>query len=257
MEDDDGGSNPVEVFPHLERAPITEALLDVRVRARKDLQMGELQNAALSLRDEYPIAEERSGIQFSFAVPTGQGRPQPTQGPIHEYYYRSTDRRDVVQFRVDGFALNRLKPYQSWKLWFPRFARLWSLYVQLARPERVTRIAVRCINLIDLPSGALDLEDFLTAPPPVPKGLPDDIAGFVTSISLIDEEHRPPLRLNLTQALQGIGPAGGIQLRLDVEAFLVGDFAPGEILQFFEPLHLLRNRAFFRSITGRTVAFFQ
>lgn len=254
VEEDDGESKPVEVFPHLERAPITEALLDVRVRARKDLQAGELQRVAVQLRDEYPVAEERR-VQFSIPALGQAGVPS---GPIdvHEYYYRSVDRRDVVQFRVDGFALNRLKPYQSWLVWFPRFKRLWSLYMQLARPESVTRVAVRCINLIDLPSGRHNLEDFLTAPPPVPKGLPDSIGGFVTNVALV-EETDPPRWLNLTQALQGIGPEGTIQLRIDVEAFVTGDFPPGEIIPLFEPLHMLRNRAFFRSITPRTVALFQ
>ena len=247
---DQSASN--EIFPHLSRAPITEAIIDVRVRAREDLRTSELSAAHSEVQSWLPALEERRAFQARVELRGTRGHASTSDLGVDGYLFWSADRLDLAQFRVDGLSLNRLKPYQSWESWFPRFTDLWDLYVRTARPESVTRIGVRCLNHIVLPQPPFDLNTYLTAPAQYPSELGENVDSFVTNVALWDESD-PNLKLTLTQSLQAT-EAAPAQLILDVDAYSTGDFHPREILGMFGKLHHLRNRAFFRSITSETIA---
>jgi len=90
---------------------------------------------------------------------------QSTEHDLRGYMFRSEDEFNVVQFRVDGFTFNRLKPYTSWKSVWPQALELWRKYQNMALPVAITRMALRYINHIELPSRAFRLDDVLTCPP--------------------------------------------------------------------------------------------
>lgn len=242
-------------FPHLESAPITEALIDVRVRARPDLQASEFKRLRDTLNAQFPRMEERRGFQATLEFQQNAPPTSVMASDVQGYFFWSGTEKDVAQFRVDGFSLNRLKPYQSWEEWFPRFEDLWRLYLEIARPEGVTRIGVRCINHIVLPPGPVDLGRYLTVPPGVPPGLPLSPADFVMRLAMNGAD-TPPTAVSITQALRQ-GTAGAPQILLDIDAYRAGEFDPKQISPLFQPLHELRNLAFFSSITNHTVQLHQ
>lgn len=55
----------------------------------------------------------------------------------------------VFQARLDGFTYSRLAPYDCWEDLCGEARRLWRQYREFAKPERVSRIAVRYINRLD------------------------------------------------------------------------------------------------------------
>ena len=234
-----------ELLPH---APITEAILDVRVSARRDFQVQDFLALAGPLKDHFPQCEERRGFQFTSEIEVGgHGEARTTDLGIQGYFFKSADGLDVAQFRIDGFTLNRLRPYRSWDVWFPLFVRTWERYVAVARPDRATRIAARCINHVPLPTHGVPAE-YLSNPPRVPADLPDMMASFVTSVALWHSDD-PALGVNLTQALERVEP-GNQRLVIDVDAFRTGDFGTNDLVERFEELHQLRDQAFFESITN-------
>jgi uncharacterized protein (TIGR04255 family) len=261
-------------YEHLPHAPITEAILDVRVRSRPNLSAAEFRELTPQLKPELPVVGEMRHVTASFqfgpgAIPGSSGTtpasrslaPWPTAANLRQGHgldgllFKSQDGKDVAQFRVDGFSLNRLAPYQDWDHWFPRFKRLWAAYVQVARPVAAVRIAARCINQFPVQPGTR-LEDYLTAPPATPAGLPQNLRAFQFR-TLVTDDAMPGLSLGMVQALH-LGPDGRtLQLVLDIDAFSVGEFSLDNVLNGFEPLHELRNRAFFRSLTPATIARFR
>jgi len=233
-----------ELLPH---APINEAILDVRVSARRDLKVEDFLEHSGPLKDHFPERLERRGFQFSSEIEVGRsGEARTTDLGVQGYFFKSADGLDIAQFRIDGFTLNRLRPYQSWDAWFPLFVRTWAHYVEVARPARATRIAARCINHIPLPLRGV-LQDYLSNPPKVPPQLPNVMSSFVTSVALWKSDD-PALGVNLTQALEP-QEGGNQRLVIDVDAFRTGDLGTNELLTHFEELHQLRDHAFFESIT--------
>jgi len=149
---------------HLRNAPITEAIVDIRVKARSDLDVAIFGEASEMLAARFPTKVEQrvftTKVQFG-----GKSGIQSTEHDLRGYMFRSKDEFNVVQFRVDGFTFNRLKPYTSWKSVWPQALELWRKYQNMALPVAITRMALRYINHIALPSRALRLDDVLTCPP--------------------------------------------------------------------------------------------
>lgn len=241
----------MESFDHLPRAPITEAILDVQVRARSDFEASAFKALQAELNEEFPRLTERRHFVARFEIAGGVHSREDKELGLDGYVFWSADGLDAVQFRVDGFALNRLKPYPGWNSWFPRFVRLWDLYCKIAKPSAVARVGSRCINQVPI-EGSKSLDDYLAAPPAIAKGLPDNLKAFLSRIELSDGG-QPEMLLNLVQGLQ-IGPDGqSPQVLLDIDAFCVGDFALTEVVPLLERLHVSRNSAFFRSLTPTAI----
>lgn len=239
-------------FDHLTRAPITEAVLDVRVRARPGVTASDFRPVHDLIAAEYPKIEERRQVTALLAlIDPNKGQPLTTSSSIDGYFFRSEDGFDVAQFRTDGFSINRLRPYQGWDHFFPKFQRLWPLYVSIAKPLAATRVASRCINHI--PGGRQGvLEDYFSKPPGIPSGIPGRLKSFRTNLSISDDGD-PPHSVNLSQALQLAPDGRSVQFLLDVDAFTVGEFEPSIVVSLLDPLHELRNTAFFQSLTPQQI----
>src|SRR5207245_9457103 len=116
------------------KAPITEALIDFRVKARPDFKPSEFAPLAELLKPRFPKAEEQRIGQISIKLsPRGASQDVEYLGP-QGYFFRSPNEKLIAQFRVEGFTLNQLKPYTSWDELYPIAMELWHHYGRTARP---------------------------------------------------------------------------------------------------------------------------
>jgi uncharacterized protein (TIGR04255 family) len=247
-----------ETFPHLKKAPITEAIIDFRVRLPGGFEIERFKEAHPQFQKEYPHAAEGQAIRGELKKAHGQPASccEKDLG-IRGYGFHSADKKNIIQFRRDGFTFNRLRPYTSWNEIFPEALRFWSLYVQIAAPEEITRIAVRYINRLSLPSPQLNFADYLLAPPPLPQGVPQSVNGFITRVGL----HDPQTMIGATviQALETPLDEQYVPLILDIDVFQqnLADSDPAKILERFGDLRAMKNRIFFGSLTEKAIRLFQ
>lgn len=239
---------------HLSSAPITEAIIDVRVKVRADFNPSTFLGIHAQISDRFPIKEERKGSQVTFRVGSaGSSGPEFQDLGTQGFFFKSSDEKLIAQFRNDGFTLNRLKPYIGWDDLFPVAVDLWNLYVATAAPEAVTRIALRYINHITLPDRPIELDDFLLAVPPVPRELPQFIGAFQSRITIHDPE--AGYAAHIAQSLEP-GPKGsGPTLLLDIDAHRDTDLAPDdpEVVATITRLHDFKNKIFFNMVTEDTL----
>jgi len=86
---------------HLTRAPIAEAVLDLRVLRREGIDADHFSGLAASLGPEYGQSAPMHSIEARFGIE--KGRPVgPTQVQAAVGWVYQTDGA-IVQFRVDGF----------------------------------------------------------------------------------------------------------------------------------------------------------
>lgn len=197
--------------------------------------------------------EERRGVTLEVAFGARQP-PQMHDHGLNGLFFTSADGKTVSQFRVDGFTLNRLAPYPSWETITPTAVDLWAKYVEVAVPQSVTRVAVRFINQLQLPSS--EFAEFLaTVPRGAPADVPGQVAGFLTNVLLMTAEGAT---VNFTQSLQGTTAIGPIIL-IDIDASVSGALAPtrAELERRLPALRELKNRVFFDSITEKTASLFE
>ncbi len=240
---------------HLNNAPITEALIDLRVKLPVETQDAKL---ILSLheriRERFPHEKEIQHVEYRFE--SGPPQKEKTTSSHIGYRYDSADGRQVIQARLDGLTFSWLKPYETWEVLRREAFSVWQLYQDVMKPEAITRVATRYINQIEIPGPLIDFDDYLTAGPIVPKALPQALASFFTRIVVPDEKNQ--VTAIITQVFQpGANPqVAPVILDIDVikEKLFESESAAWDTI---DSLRAIKNLAFFDSITEKTAELFE
>ena len=244
------------IHRHLKNAPLTEALIDIRVGLPPVFDQKDFISLSKDISDKYTKSEPRQRFTATFGVEAGKPFTQATESKgIHGYICKSEDGKDVVQFRIDGFTFSRLNPYSEWETVLSEAKRLWGLYSIKCLPELITRIAVRYINRLDLPLPIKDFADYLTAPPLVPDSLPQGVSQFLTRVVVHDAD----ITANIIQTMKSSPKPDHIGVILDIDVFNLKEdgFEESSIWPEFEKLRDFKNRIFFESITEKTARLYE
>lgn len=232
----------------LNNAPIREAVIDIRVKAKIEVEQLE------SLSSEMPqgygefLPTLRKGVGINFK----EDKIETTQEE-HLIGYRSENkvRQFIAQFQHDGFSLSKLSPYENWEAFKREAMSLWGIYKRLLEEVEFKRVAVRYINEISLPltDGQLDFNQYMTSCPKVPENMPDMLVEFSTRIVVPCQEHNSFAVINSNISNKSTGK--GVPFILDIDVFRnekLG-FTESELWSFFDNLRNIKNTAFFGSIT--------
>lgn len=246
-------------WPHLPKAPITEALIDIRVQLPAGSDMNRMSRFRDDVRADYPNCRERRQCRGLLTFTRGEPPRMETgsEGP-DGYLLASMDNVQVVQARLDGFTFSRMRPYKDWQHLRDSARGLWELYRKAADPLTITRVAVRYINRIELPLLATDLLGrWVSTAPRIAQGLPQRLTRFFMKLSIPFES--PPGFVNVTEAIEPGEHADCVPVIFDIDAFLPGAFRPDDeaLWRRFEDLREIKNDVFFRSIPPEVVEWFQ
>ncbi|WDT73858.1 MAG: TIGR04255 family protein [Candidatus Manganitrophus sp.] len=242
----------------LRNSPITEAIIDFQVKSRIGFRAEEFQRLKTDLAQQFPAVEERRGLQATFGFNLGQGPPPVMQDlGLQGYFFKSSDKKTIAQFRVDGFTFNRLPPYTGWEELFPQAMELWQLYSSISKPEAISRLAVRNINRIVLPTGDIEFNDYLRAGPIIPQELPQSISGFLTRVTINDP--RTDLIANVAQALEVNPLESPTVIILDIDVYKQAQFSIDSpmIEHTFSELRTFKDLIFFNYLTETTLRRFE
>ena len=236
-------------FPTLRNAPITEAVIDIQVSAAPDVSLTSLREFQTGLEERFTEVNERR--PFRAHVEFVQGAPPHVVAPPaipDGYLFRSPNENLIVQARLDGFTLSKLQPYHDGSTFASQAKEFWQRYVRVARPDRVTRIAVRNVNRIDVSPGA-DLQRYLLTVPEIARGLPQLMAGFFMQL-IIPDVSGAVVIVNETFGSSD-SRLNTIPVILDIDASRAIDLDPNgaEIWEILVELRKLKDRFFFKSLT--------
>jgi len=159
----------LEEYKVLRKAPITEALIDIRVKLRAEIDIKNVNSIHEPIKKEYPEKQEQRISQIQFELKVGEELVKPVSSKMIGYRYISADKRQIFQARLDGFTFSRLHPYINWEELRNEAHRLWLLYKNITQPDLITRVALRYINNLSIPLSIRDFSDYLMAPTVVPE----------------------------------------------------------------------------------------
>lgn len=236
---------------HLRMAPIAEALLDLRAQVPPGFRVERLAEAGKRLGERFSTAEVQTQMGGLFCLDPRAGiHPVPERTGVRGYAFKSIDGLEVVQFRVDGFTFNRLRPYTNWDDVSSKARDYWRVFVEVASPIAVSRCAVRTINHLRLPF-PIKYEEYLTAPPCTPPGLPEELLEFLTRFTLRENTGNA---VTITQGLQPSRRVGEGLVVLDIDAFrpAAAEANSAEVWDIMDSLRVFKDRVFFASITEKT-----
>ena len=244
---------------HLNNAPIVEALIDFRVKHVPGLDLEKLSVVAKALKRRYPINKEIRHVQAQFRIGGGDGPAQTTTQTVVGQRFESSDARFVLQISLDGFTLSRLNPYDTWESLVAEAKSCWKSYAKVMASTVVTRVAARYINRLEIPLSELgQFEDFLTGGPQVPKNVPQQVSEFLSRV--VVHEPETGASMIITQALEPINTANDtVPVIIDIDVSKQAEFelASKEYWKLLEKFRVLKNEAFFGSLTPKALEFFK
>ncbi len=233
---------------HYPNAPITEAIIDLRVMPAEGADHALLKLSEDRFLIDYPQQDEIFEAVGQMAVGPRGGSASVQQSPIG-WKFTSGDQKRIVQSRVNGFTFSRLAPYERWASFRTEARRLWGVYFDKMNPQAVVRIAVRYINRIDLPGDSVDLREYFRTSPEIAPELPQQLDGYfmqlrfacpdVSGHCLMNQTIVPPARKHVVSVV------------LDIDLFRSQELPQHEedIWTCFESLHVEKNAIFEACIT--------
>jgi uncharacterized protein (TIGR04255 family) len=236
-------------FPTLQQAPITEALIDIQVQLPPDVDLAQLRKFHTGLEEQYPQIDQRFNMSATIQISPMAGPELTKEGPTPDgWVMRSEKDAQIVQARLDGFTLNKLPPYITWQSLSERARDLWQRYIDVARPIKVTRLAARYANRIELPWG-VDFKDVIRTVPEIAPGIPQGLPEYFMRLVI---PHPSGATAIVTMASLPAPPSGGTwPMLFDIDVFRFTDIAATDassIWSTLEELRAYKNMIFFNSI---------
>lgn len=239
---------------HLNNAPIVEAVIDIRISREPAISADIFAGLTPSIGQKYSAAQSIHSFEARFGIESGK-ITDPAQRRA-DFGWRYQAGTEVAQFRVDGFTFSKLEPYTTWEDVFGEAFRLWEVYLSLARPAQLSRLAVRYINRMRV-SGSRSINEFLEAPPALPPPIPPVMKDFLTRVHVADEPRSSAAVI--VQALEPQFDPNVMSLLLDIDAYYEQSVDPTdpELPALFEQLRKLKNEIFYASITEKSAEMYQ
>ena len=216
-------------------------------------ELAEAYGKELGLKKVTPI---RAGI---FGVTMLPGQPFQTHAHdegIIGLRIEDEPTTQIVQFRKNGFTYSCIGTYDDWSAFRGRALEPAKRFLALPGVTKISRIALRYINVIRFPSLPVNLDDYLPAAPKVPENLPQVVSSFVSRVVIAIPEDQ--LTAVITQASEETPPPVGSVI-LDIDVFRTLSLPVGDISweKMFERIREWKNRIFFEYINEKTVELYK
>ena len=235
-------------------APITEAIIDLQIKPGTGLALSDIERAWQDEETRYPT---KSSIMFAIGeMEVGEQVSASARSQQTGFKYSSSDGKSIFQSRLNGFTLSRLAPYESWEPFCAEARRLWTAYRERLRPDKVSRLAVRYINRIDLPAQQAELKDYFRTSPEISPELPQVMEQFFMRVMLRQDDVRARSVINMAP-VQSPHP-GGVSIVLDIDLFRDEEVPQkeAEIWSIFEKMREKKDQILEACITDRTMELF-
>lgn len=243
------------IFPN---APITEALLDIRAELPSDVDIKKLESFYELVKERFPEKKQRRSVEVKIPLPPeSTSLTLPVSGRPDGYLFRSRNENKIVQARLDGFTFNKLKPYEDWKTFRSEAHIFWDIYSKQFNPKKITRIALRYINRIEVPLPMKDFKEYILTVPEIAPNIPQALSNFFMQLVIPNPEIGATAVIN--QTMEPITSNRGVPLIFDIDVFKEAIYVDNQegIWDEFEKLHIFKNEIFFNSITKKTEELFK
>lgn len=239
---------------HYSQAPITEAIIDIKVAFPEDFSVDTFANIEHYMGERFPVKEPVYHSTGSIVFQPGSPVEVNTNQQPFGLLFRSQDKLRVFQATFNGFTFNRLAPYESWEEFSSDARYLWQIYKEVSTPLHITRVSLRYINQINIPfESGIDLKEYFNTLPEVTSGLPGKVlSSYFMQVQIPQDDIDCMLVIN--EALVPPANASNVSVILDFDLYRqhIWQNDDEDIWLFLEKLRHRKNLAFEKSITDKT-----
>ena len=254
-------TNPKSItFPHLQKAPISEAVIEIRGPAGIAWEEKRLIDAMQEHIITYPEHRPFQAIQMPPPFPTGgeqSATPAKLVG-VTGLRFESGDHHSVVMFTSEQFTFSRINSYNSWQPFVGDAIKFWKVHRSVTDQPTIRRIGVRFINRIPISQTKFRLDSYLKGiPSALPGSEPERLAFLHQDIISVPGTN---LKASIIKTVQGGIPTDDrLGLILDIDVFDEKAFATDDtvLMARLEQIHHWKNWIFFSIVTNRVIEEFK
>jgi uncharacterized protein (TIGR04255 family) len=234
----------------LRKPPIVEASIDIRVSPKSGITADIFSDLIESQKSLFQIEHQ---IEMSFQIPLTEAPPEVLPRTRSGVVLRDDQKGIFVQLQISGFSFSRTKGYTHWDSLKEEASGFWKTYKRISSPEKITRLSTRYVNAIKFPYPLESITQVLTAPIILPPNVPNSIAAFQTSATIVDEQQE--LFATVSQIMNNVSNPKFLSMILDITTFQQKEYAidDNNIWILLEKMRELKNRIFFESLTEQTI----
>ena len=234
-------------FPNLNKAPIAEAAVQVRVTPASNWNPIELKVILSKVLPEYPKVEDLRQMRYEIKAGGAEESNKAENLGCVGLRMFSADGKYICQFNFDSFLLSRLPPYKDWPQFTDEILKLLKLYFELLKPQKTLRIGLRFINRMIFNPEKEKVEIFLNdaSQSLKPWGLVPEKFFYQNLYKIPGMEYN----VSLTKAIQGVD-ATKEELIFDIDVFRPLDLAcnTDNIRKYLDEMRYIKNEVFFANI---------
>lgn len=242
------------------KPPIVEAVVDIECDFAPNYEPNNYADAGFeAFSADYPVKKIQFSEEFQFIAKDGAPLAHQSSRKIQAIQFRSSDQKQLIQFRLQGFAFNRLAPYDRLDAYYPEIQKSWNQFVAIASPIRVRAIHLRYINRILVPTenGKVELAEYFVNPPQLPAGADLVFGSFLYQYSAASQTAGTVANVVLTTQ-EPESKVLPVILDIGTTARKDGDVANwGWIRDNIEALRQLKNSIFRNTLTDKCRHLFQ
>jgi uncharacterized protein (TIGR04255 family) len=250
--------DPDEKFPHLEHAPIIEAVIYWQANTSNPLEPSTLKQELSSRLPGYPICQPQHNVHIE-----ASGTEDGSSEVVHRTRWNGFRLQDlhnhyVAQFTPTGVVFSRLEPYENWENFIFEVKKVWDVYQDLAQPIALETLGVRYINRIpNISHQPISL--YLTSKQPASTEFE---AALVTESFFYQDEYNVPgypYRINWARTTQRYPNPDQVALILDIDVSMLEGMFPvwEDVTRRLAEMRWLKNKIFFNALTPAALAQFE
>jgi uncharacterized protein (TIGR04255 family) len=229
------------------RAPITEAVIEIRTKAALDV--GDLERLVARFSRKFPGPVQKT---FDFTVQIGEVSPKADQ-KLSGYRLQTADGSRILLLSLHTIGSVKIAPYEGWENLVQEARSNWDIWLKIVGWTPISRVGVRYINRIDIPlTGRIELENYMTVQPMLPNVLDNGIEHFAMNVSVPLGRDHLKLVLNAGSTPSPIIGHTSLILDFDVSRDLDLPTSDADLWTFIESMRDRKNEVFEACITDQT-----
>ena len=243
--------------PSYKHAPITEAVIEIKVDSALD--QAKLAKVSAKFLTHYPQDQRIENLKVALHLPTQTGTDPKTRVDRDIGHRRSSpDLTQLLLLFPSSLIVSQLAPYPGWDQFYRRFCRDWRIWKKAVGFRTISRIGVRYINRIDIPTleRYVEHETYLNVYPK----LPDIIAhvgGYAVQAVSAFEDIGCKLTLNSAVVPAPILDHASFIFDQDIAREIDPPQSEKAIFQLLNEIRMKKNAVFEACVTDRARELFR
>ena len=204
------------------------------------------------IKKEFPIKKQTHSLELNVSPGSaGIGLVQEFKGAVSSMQFLSADSTEMVQVGADLISVHAISSYKNWDFFSARIREISTIYEEITAPKGITRVGLRYVNVVRIPSDTFELTDYFNYYPHLPQTIDQRHGPFLTGVLFFYNELRDHLNARVATV------ANGINLDLDYYLAKPNGIEIRELPKWIDEAHEKIETMFEACITDRSREMFE